>query len=138
MGLVVGKWHFEPGLPMPKVEAIADTLALVMGIDVLCIDSEEETRYIDIPVIGESLFDVEYGENDITLYTHMPAHPYLWENLDCAMSELGGKLVAGETYWQPQQRFNHLRRSWSQLSILQKLLLKMPAFGASRMLDRFV
>lgn len=138
MGLVVGKWHFEPGLPMPKVEAIADTLAILMGIDVLCIDSEEETRYIDIPVIGESLCDVEYSESDIAIYTHMPAHPYLWENLDCAMSELGGKLVAGETYWQPQKRFHHLRRSWPQLSILQKLLLKVPALGASRVFDRFV
>jgi hypothetical protein len=57
LGLVVGKWHFEPGLPMPKVKAIADTLAIVMGIDAVCIDSGEETRHIDIPVIGESLCD---------------------------------------------------------------------------------
>jgi hypothetical protein len=138
LGLVIGKWCFEPGFPMPKVKAMAYTLSMLMGIDVLCIDPGDKTQYIDIPMIGQSLCDVEYSESDITIYTHIPAHPYLWENLDCAMSELGGRLVAGETYWQPQQRFHHLRRPWSQLSILQQLLLKIPAIGASRVLDRFV
>jgi hypothetical protein len=123
---------------MPEVKVIADTLATAMDIEVLCIDSEEGSPFIDIPVIGESLCDVEYSESDITIYTHMPAHPYLWENLDRTMSELGGNLVAGETYWRPRQRFHHLRMPWPQLTILQKFILKMPALGASRVLDRFV
>jgi hypothetical protein len=81
---------------------------------------------------------MEYRDTDITIYGYMPAHPYLWENLDCVLSNVGGKCVRGEIYWQPQVQFHHLRKPWPTLTPLQKFFLKMPPLGVSRIFDRFV
>jgi hypothetical protein len=89
-------------------------------------------------MLGESLFDIEWVGGEVTFYSAVPAHPYLWENLDRVLVALGGRQMSDETYWRPDARFRRLRKPWDELSGLQKWLLRFPTIGVSRLLDRFV
>lgn len=139
MGLVVGKWRFESSDRIPSTEALATALANATRLQVThqVDDGEQHTR-IDIPILGEALFDIERAGAEVTFYSHIPAHPYLWENLDRVLVALGGQRLSDETCWHPDERFRHVRKPWDELGAAQKWLLRFPTIGASRLLDRFV
>ena len=138
MGLVIGKWQFENRGRVPSTEALASALADATKLQVAH-QLEGGTRHerIDVPILGASLFDIERAEGELTFHSYIPAHPYLWENLDRVLVALGGQRRSDETCWRPDDRFRHLRMPWDELSAKQKWLLRLPAIGASRLLDRF-
>lgn len=139
MGLVVGKWQFENRDGVPSTEALAAALAAATKLQVTHnLEGGARHERIDIPLLGESLFDIERAEGDMTLYGYVPAHPYLWENLDRVLVALGGQRRSDATCWRPDDRFRHVRRSWDELSGSQRWLLRLPTIGPSRLLDRFV
>lgn len=139
MGLVLGKWRFADASQLPATQAIANGLTHATGLRVSCSDSGTESdERIDIPFLRESLFDIERIDSAITLCGYIPAHPYLWENLDRVLSELGGKIELAETHWRPNSKYHHLRRPWQALTPRQRFLLRLPTLGASRLFDRFV
>ena len=102
------------------------------------VDDGAPCTHIEIPILGESLFDIERAGREVTFYGHVPAHPYLWENLDRVLVTLGGQRLSDETCWRPDDRFRHVRKPWDELSAPQKWLLRFRTIGASRLLDRFV
>lgn len=139
MGLVVGKWQFESRAQVPSTEAIATALAEATKLQVTHqLEDGAHHERIEIPILGESLFDIERAEGEMTFYSHVPAHPYLWENLDRVLVALGGERRSDATCWRPDDRFRQVRRPWDELSAAQKWLLRFPTIGASRLLDRFV
>lgn len=139
MGLVVGKWQFENRDRVPSTEALATALAEATKLHVTH-QLEHDARHerIEIPLLGESLFDIERAEGEMTFYSHIHAHPYLWENLDRVLVALGGQRRPDATCWRPDERFRQVRRPWDELSARQRWLLRLPTVGASRFLDRFV
>jgi len=139
MGLVVGRWQFENREQVPSTEALATALAAATRLHVT-FQLEHDARHdrIEIPLLGESLFDIESAEGEMTFYSHIPAHPYLWENLDRVLVALGGQRRSDATCWRPDDRFRQVRRPWDELSAPQRWLLRFPTVGASRLLDRFV
>ena len=139
MGLVVGKWLFENSDRVPPTEALAAALANATGLQVTHqVDGGEPHARIEVPLLGEALFDIERAGDEITFYSHIPAHPCLWENLDRVLSALGGRRVPDATCWRPDGRFRHVRKAWGELSAAQQWLLRFPTVGATRFLDRFV
>jgi hypothetical protein len=138
MGLVGGKWSFARGLGPPSTATIAAALARATGLRVTCRDANKPCdERIDVATIDESLFDIERDADSLLLHSFIPAHPYLWENVDRVLEELGGRVELRDVYWRPQERFTHLRRPWPELSRRQQLLLQLPTIGAWRWLDRF-
>jgi hypothetical protein len=129
---VRGKWAFPEGSAPPSAATVATALAKVTGLRV----SIDDAR-IHVAIIEESLFDIECEVNSLELSSFIPAHPYLWENLDRVLSELGGQIQPDEIYWRPQPQLHHLRRSWHDLTRRQRFLLRLPTLGAWRGLDRF-
>lgn len=138
MGLVVGKWQFENREQVPSAEALANALAEATKLHVTHQLEHGARERIEIPLLRESLFDIERAEGEMTFYSHIPAHPYLWENLDRVLVALGGQRRLDATCWRPDDRFRQVRRPWDELSARQRWLLRLPTFGASRFLDRLV
>jgi hypothetical protein len=101
MGLVVGRWQFENRDGVPSTEALATALAAATKLQVTHQLEDTQHERIDIPLLGESLFDIERAEGEMTLYSYVPAHPYLWENLDRVLVELGGAATVGRDVLAP-------------------------------------
>ena len=139
MGLVIGKWQFADRDAVPSTEALATALAEATKLHVTHqLDDGAGHERIEIPLLGESLFDIERAEGEMTFYSHIPAHPYLWENLDRVLVALGAQRRPDATRWRPDARFRQVRRASDELSAPQRWLLRLPTVGASRLLDRFV
>ncbi|HKU42823.1 MAG TPA: hypothetical protein VJR89_31910 [Polyangiales bacterium] len=117
MGVVCGKWSFARGSAPPATPAIAAALARATGLQVSSRGaSETADERIHVAELAESLFDIEREANSLQLSSFIPAHPYLWENLDRVLTDLGGRVEVSERFWQPHERLQHLRRSWQRLS----------------------
>ena len=141
MGVVRGRWAFGGHLAPPSSVTIARELARATGLAVVNRDAaEERDERIEVGTIDESLFDLERDNAaaSLALSSFIPAHPFLWENLDRVLSDLGGRVEAGAGLWYPSPEFERLRRPWSALTRRQRLLLRIPTIGASRWWDRFV
>jgi hypothetical protein len=139
VGLVIGKWRFADANQVPSAEIIASQLASATGLQAIhSTDRTTRNSRIDIPVLTESVFDIEQAGTDVVVFGYIPAHPYLWENLDHVLEKLGGTRTSEETHWRPDDRFRHLRRPWEKLSAQQRFLLRVPTIGAARVFDRFV
>jgi hypothetical protein len=93
---------------------------------------------IDVPLLRESLFDWTFEPHAVAVFSFVPAHPYLWENLDAAMLQLGGRNVLQPPHWQPDPRHASLRKPWTELGALQRWTLRLPTVAASRPLDRLL
>lgn len=74
----------------------------------------------------------------LTLHGYIPAHPYLWENLDRVMTALDGLCGAEPISWQPRAEDAILRRRWNALSRRDRWLLRRASLLASRPWDRFL
>ena len=131
--LVVGSWTFVAGAPgLPEV---VDALRTQTGFAIVLSCTGDLAR-VDAPLLRESPFDWTLEPGSIGVFSFAPAHPYLWENLDAAMSTLGGRVVAEAPYWRPNPRNHWLRRRWRELSAAQRWLLRLPKIALSRPLDR--
>ena len=138
MGLVIGTWLFQTPADLPSSRRVASGLASATGLSFNCTDSEHEAdERIVVDRLGEALFDIERQDSILTLCSGMPAHPYLWENLDRVLTQLGGHVAIEANRWRPDPRHYHLRRAWHELTTRQRILLRLPTIGVWRVLDRF-
>ena len=138
MGVVGAKWSFAGNSAPPAIATLAGELAKVTGLNVTWRDASEQfTARIDVATIDQSLLLIDREADSLMLHGFVPAHPYLWENVDRVLTQLGGVREVGEIFWQPEERFHHLRRAWAELSRRQQFLLSLPTVGAWRWLDRW-
>jgi hypothetical protein len=141
VGVVRGRWAFAGRAAPPSSATIATELATATGLAVVNHDAREERdERIDVATINEALFDMERdtAAATLTLSSFIPAHPYLWENLDRVLTGLGGCIDSGGSLWRPSPRLRDLRRPWDSLTPRQRFLLRVPTIGGSRWLDRFI
>ena len=136
MALVFGEWEFAVDTA-PALPAIAERLRTGMQLAVVESGRGPDGR-LDVPKLGEALFDWRFAGNRIAVHGFAPPHPYLWEHLDAALNGLGGRPVRLAHGWQPNATYASLRRPWAQLSNRQRALLRLPTVGASRPLDRLL
>jgi hypothetical protein len=70
------------------------------------------------------------------VYGYVPAHPYVWENLDAVMTSFGGERDddAGHK-WQPNPAHARLRTKWSALPPRDRFILAMPSIIGARPFD---
>jgi hypothetical protein len=139
VAVVRGRWVFAGNSTPPLSATIATELSRITGLRVVNRDSaNQRDEWIDVGTIDESLFDLERDAATLALSSFVPAHPYLWENLDRVLSGLGGCVQSGAGLWQPTPTFERLRGPWDTLTSRQRVLLRFPTIGAARWLDRFL
>lgn len=136
MGLIVGTWVF-PAAGAPGIAAVAETLARGTGLEVRQEGAGDDIALV-VPALRERLFDWRTDGACITVHGFIPAHPYLWESLDAAMTALGGRIGEEAHLWRPDPAHAALRRPWSELTPAQRALLRVPTIGAWRPLDRLL
>jgi hypothetical protein len=148
VGIVVGTWHFGetrgdlPGDEASAVAAIAVRLQAATGLRV----EQREDGTLRVPKLGrltflasgEELFGWVFSDQTVTVYAGIPAHPYLWENLDSVMTTAGGRRDTDVCVWQPNPAQARLRRRWDTLSPRDRFLLAMPSLMGTRPFDRLL
>ncbi|MBV9558944.1 MAG: hypothetical protein JOY90_00545 [Bradyrhizobium sp.] len=148
MGIIVGTWHFgEPQSDFPGDEssiaaAVAVRLHAATGLRV----EQREDGTLRIPKLGrltflaagEELFDWAFNDHIVTVHAGIPAHPYLWENLDAVMRAAGGRRDTDVCVWQPNPAHARLQTCWDSLSPRDRFLLAMPSLWGARPFDRLL
>ncbi len=134
MGLTIANWRFQDRAP-PAIGEVQQALSNATSLQV---DRGNDERSLSIPLIRQLLLGWEYEGNALTLHGFMPAHPYLWENLDGAMTELGGSRGTHPAGWQPRQAHKRLRCRWERLPPRDRWLLRRPPILAWRPFDRWL
>jgi hypothetical protein len=147
MGIIVGTWHFGetqgdlPGDRSSAVAAIAVRLQAATGLRV----EQREDGTLRIPTgrltfltPGEELFDWAFNDHTVTVHSGIPAHPYLWENLDAVMMAAGGRRDSDVCVWQPNPTHARLRTCWDTLSPRDRFLLAIPSLWGVRPFDRLL
>jgi hypothetical protein len=137
MALVVGEWGFPAETSPPALADIAAALGRSMGLAAL-VEGTGRDATLRVPALGEQLFDWRAEPGRLRLHGFAPAHPYLWEHLDAALTAAGGRASGGPTAWRPDPRRGALRRPWSALSRRDQWILRAPAILLARPLDRFL
>jgi hypothetical protein len=146
VGIVVGTWHFGEtqsdlrGDESAAVTAIAGRLQAVTGLRV----KQHEDGTLRVPTLGrltfltpgEELFGWTFNDRTVTVYSRIPAHPYLWENLDAVMTAAGARRDTDVCVWQPNPAHARLRTRWDTLSPRDRFLLAMPSLWGVRPFDR--
>jgi hypothetical protein len=137
MGLIYGEWIFAAGT-VPAPAAVASALAEATGLEVRLLPSDaapDEAISVELPQLGEKLVKWRREGDRLAVHGFVPAHPYLWENLDTVMVGLGGACGPAEHGWRPQPDHAGLRRPWAGLTPAQRVLMQLPTLGAWRPLD---
>jgi hypothetical protein len=146
VGIVVGTWHFGEtqsdlrGDASSAVTAIAGRLQAVTGLRV----EQHEDGTLRVPTLGrltfltpgEELFGWTFIDRTVTVYSGIPAHPYLWENLDAVMAAAGASRGTDVRVWRPNPAHARLRTRWDTLSPRDRFLLAMPSLWGARPFDR--
>jgi hypothetical protein len=135
MGIITGTWLF-PSYFHPKGEqitsgTIAQRLHEATGLRIE-LQADGGLRF---PLLREKLFDWEFGERSITVYGYVPAHPYLWENLDAVMILLGGARDHAIYKWKPNPSHTRLRTRWNTLRPRDRFILMTPSIVGTRPFD---
>jgi hypothetical protein len=164
MGVIVGTWHFDKArgdLPDGALSAIAAMGRRLQTATGLRVELQPGGRTLRIPTLREELFswgfydrgvsvedltaqeleelfDWAAGDHAATVHSFIPAHPYLWENLDAVMTAAGGRRANLAVGWQPNPAHARLRTRWDNLSPRDRFLLAMPSLWAARPLDRLL
>jgi hypothetical protein len=132
MGIIVGIWHFgetQGNLPGDKSSAIAAIAVRLQAATGLRVEQHKDgTLRISKLGTGEELFDWVFNDRTVTVHSGIPAHPYLWENLDAVMTAAGGRRDTRLYVWQPNAAHIRLRTRWDTLSLRDRFLLAMPSF----------
>ncbi len=135
MGVIYGEWVFPNG-DAPSPDAVVDALGEQTG---LVIERRREDdgslARADLPMIKESLFGWDRQSDRISVHSFIPAHPYLWAQLNTVMTDLGGRISDAPHAWRPESPGDSLNRRWSELSKRQRFILRLPTIGAWRPLD---
>jgi hypothetical protein len=134
VGLIRGEWLFTTSTP-PGLKEIAEAFAARTGLEVRC-DDDTDPGWLDIPLLNESLFDLEYHPPDrVVLHSFIPAHPYLWTQLDKVMIGLGATASSDPCAWTPDALSDSLDRPWATLTRKQRFALRRRAIGGWRPFD---
>lgn len=136
MGLIYGEWAFA-ARPVPGPDAVARLLAEATGLEVRCDPpgAADAAANVTLPELGQRLFKWRIGADLLGVHGFVPAHPYLWENLDLVLGRMGGAPGPAEHAWRPDPRRAGLRRPWAALGATERALLRLPTLGAWRPLD---
>ena len=135
MGVIHGEWVFPNG-EVPSPDAVADALADRTGLVIERMrDDDGSLARVDLPMIKESLFGWDRRSDRLSLHSFIPAHPYLWSQLNSVMTALGGRISDAPHAWRPESRGDGFNRRWSELSKRQQFILRLPTIGAWRPLD---
>jgi hypothetical protein len=134
VGIIVGTWHFG--------ETQSDLPGAATGLRV----EQREDGTLRIPklgrltflVAGEELFDWAFNDHTVSVHAGIPAHPYLWENLDAVMRAAGRRRDTDVCVWQPNPAHARLRTRWDTLSPRDRFLLAMPSLWGGRPFDRLL
>lgn len=135
MGVIFGEWRFPQG-DAPSPNAIADALSARTGLAVdRSRDADGNLEAVDLPLFKESLFDWQVEADRIQVHSFIPAHPYLWAQLNNVMADFGGEISDAPHAWRPGSASDVLNRHWSELSKRQRFILRLPTIGSWRPLD---
>jgi hypothetical protein len=132
VGIIVGIWHFgetQGDLPDDESSAIAAIAVRLQAATGLRVEQHKDGT-LGIPKLGtgEELFGWVFNDQTVTVHSGIPAHPYLWENLDAVMTAAGGRRDSDAHHWQPNPAHVRLRTRWDTLSLRDRFLLAMPSF----------
>lgn len=135
MGVIHGEWAFATdSAPLP--DDIVKALGSRSGLAINCTYGDDGSLgRVEIPQIRESLFEWNRQSDCISVRSFIPAHPYLWTQLNAVMTEAGGAITDTPYAWHPEPGNDMLDRHWSALSKRQRFILGLPTFGAWRPLD---
>lgn len=140
MGIIVGSW-FHVGTVRPphgddqsRLNTIARHLRAATGLQI----EETPAGALRFPMLHEELFDWVFGEDAVTVHSFLPAHPYLWENLDAVMTAMGGVRDTETPLWRPNPAHEWLRTRWQALSRRDRRVLSIPSVLAARPFDRLL
>jgi hypothetical protein len=149
VGVEIGIWHFgetQGDLPRDVLSAIAAMARRLEAATGLPVEQRNEGRTLRVPALREEWmndpalrdepFDCACTDRTITVLGFVPAHPYLWENLDAAMTAAGGRRNAVSFGGRPNPAHARLRRHWDTLSSRDRFLLAMPSLLGARLLNR--
>lgn len=131
MGVIRGEWLFAKSTP-PSIDAIVTRLQKQTG---LLIECNRHTLSVAIPLLKESLFDWEYHPDRLVVHGFIPAHPYLWTQLNNVIINLGATASSDPIAWKPLPDSALLSRPWSSLSPTQRFIFRLPALGPWRPFD---
>lgn len=134
MGLIVGSWFVRQPEPIWPA-AVAERLRAVTGLEVEAQPAEGTLRF---PALREELFDWTLADGAVTVHGFMPAHPYLWENLDAIMSEANCQRSTASHVWRPNPAHARLRVPWSSLSSKDRFILSTRSIFGARPLDHLL
>lgn len=134
MSLVVGSWFMRQPESMP-LAVVAERLRAATG---LAIDARPAQGALRIPTLREELFDWTSADGMVAVHGFMPAHPYLWENLDAVMGAAGGQRSTANHVWRPNPAHARLRAPWSALSSMDRFILSSRSIFGARPLDRLL
>lgn len=148
MGIIVGTWHFgetQSDLPGDESSAVAAIAVRLQAATGLCVQQRDDGT-LRIPIfgritfltLGEELFGWTFNDHTVTVHTVIPAHPYLWENLDVIMTAARGRRDTDVCVWQPNPAHARLRTRWGTLSPRDRFLLAMPSLWGLRPFDRML
>jgi hypothetical protein len=132
MGVIVATWSFADCAP--DLAKVWRGLTTVTGLTI----EQDSADSLRIPELRESLFDWVFTGPNVTVHGFVPAHPYVWENLDAVMTAAGGKLVHADHLWRPNAAHARLRKPWRELSGRDRALLRLPSLAGWRPFDRYL
>jgi hypothetical protein len=149
VGVIVGTWYFsetQGDLPGDKSSAIATIGHRLQAVTGLQVERPCGTNTLHIPTLGrltfltagEELFDWVFNDRAVTAHSFIPAHPYLWENLDAVMTAAGGRRNTDACVWQSNPAHARLRTRRDTLSPRDRFLLAMPSLLGARAFDRLL
>lgn len=116
------------------MEDVAEAFRMRTGLKVLC-RTDADADLFELPLLKESLFGWEHYADRIVLHSFVPAHPYLWTQLDKVMRSFGASTTTDPTAWKADPPSPGLDKAWSELSATQRLILRLRPIGPWRPLD---
>ena len=135
MGVIHGEWTFDPSAA-PSPESVVKALRDRSGLAISCAYGDDGSLgRVEIPQIRESLFGWTHAPGRLSVRSFIPAHPYLWTQLNAVMTEMGGRISETPYAWKPEPGDSLLDRPWQELSSRQRFVLGMPTIGAWRPFD---
>jgi hypothetical protein len=137
VGIIVGRWHFGEGdLPDDEPSAMAAIAGRLQAATGLLVEQKDTTLWI--PALRQELSGWEFNDRTVTVYGLIPAHPYLWENLDMVMTAAGARRDTDDYVWHPDPTHASLRTRWDALSLRDRFLLALPSVWGERPFDRLL
>jgi hypothetical protein len=139
VGIIVGRWHFDDAhwiLPEDELSIIAGFAGQLQAATGLRVEHIDTVLWI--PELRQELCGWWFDNRTVTVRSLIPAHPYLWENLDMVMTAAGGRRDTAANVWRPDPAHAPLRTRWDALCPRDRFLLALPSVWGARPFDWLV